>query len=149
MKDIIEGESNQLARFYMYALVVILVIAAALVFLLYFFIPETTPNYASYLEIDPNSMSVDQRATDVAAWTQDVANNVKPSENRNKFAMIVESFTDDDLVSADEYRMINDAYSQLKSEVHFEVINESIAIINDAPLSAVKTDESNANKSKL
>lgn len=64
--------------------------------------------------------------SDVAAWTQDVADHSKPSELRNTFIGNVTRFSEDGSISHDEYVAIAYDYQLLKEAENITSITNSL-----------------------
>lgn len=106
---------------------------------------EQLSHYDAARKFTAENMSYEQRAAAVAAWTKDIAETIEPSRDLNSYMANVEMFTDDKMVSAGEYILINDGYDQLKSYTHFDDINESVKLVQansgEAPASTLVIDE--------
>ena len=87
---------------------------------------ERKEMFASIIEISPESMTAESRAQDVADWTRDVADNIKPSETRNSFVQTVEKATKDNMIAPDEYTTVLDIYRELRATAYIDDINNSL-----------------------
>lgn len=82
--------------------------------------------YAPIVEIDPRSLTNEERARDVVDWTKDVADYMRPSKKRELFGSGVAAATKDGEIDADEYSEIKNSYRELKSSAHIEEINHNL-----------------------
>lgn len=120
--------------------VVIFVCAIVLGFLAFLFILFSilTPDNNNYQPIsiggfDSTHMSSEHRAGDVSEWVKDVADNMKPSDERSTFADTVSNYYSDGEIDAGEYDAILRVYELLKTKSYNDVINDSVIKIDATP----------------
>lgn len=135
MKDDIDNGGSILPIF-----LIVAVVMAIIFGLVFFFIEDGDERAQSISDAitksTANNMTHEQRAGNVALWTQDVAATVKPSHDRDKFTNVVEGFTEDKKITAEEYIMISNGYDQLKSYAYFDDINNSIKSLQESSCEA-------------
>lgn len=120
--------------------VVIFICAIVLGFLAFLFILFSilTPDNNNYQPIsiggfDSTHMSSEHRAGDVSEWVKDVADNMKPSDERSTFADTVSNYYSDGEIDAGEYDAILRVYELLKTKSYNDVINDSVIKIDATP----------------
>lgn len=97
-----------------------------------------TPDNNNYQPIsiggfDSTHMSSEHRAGDVSEWVKDVADNMKPSDERSTFADTVSNYYSDGEIDAGEYDALLRVYELLKTKSYNDVINDSLIKIDATP----------------
>lgn len=120
--------------------VVIFICAIVLGFLAFLFMLFSifTPDNNNYQPIsiggfDSTHMSSEHRAGDVSEWVKDVADNMKPSDERSTFADTVSNYYSDGEIDAGEYDALLRVYELLKTKSYNDVINDSLIKIDATP----------------
>ena len=67
--------------------------------------------------------------TDVADWVQDVQSHVPESEKRHTFVASVYAFTDDNIITNKEYKIIRASYNDLKQSIALTSIHDNIKLM--------------------
>lgn len=125
--------------------VVIFICAIVLGFLAFLFMLFSifTPDNNNYQPIsingfDSTHMSSEHRASDVSEWVKDVADNMKPSDERSTFADTVSNYYSDGEIDAGEYDALLRVYELLKTKSYNDVINDSVIKIDSTPSAITK-----------
>lgn len=120
--------------------VVIFICAIVLGFLAFLFMLFSifNPDNNNYQPIsiggfDSTHMSSEHRAGDVSEWVKDVADNMKPSDERSTFADTVSNYYSDGEIDAGEYDALLRVYELLKTKSYNDVINDSLIKIDATP----------------
>lgn len=89
--------------------------------------PDKTPGVpVSIAGFDSSYMSAGQRAGDVSEWARDVAENMKPSNERSTFADTVDNYAKDGEIDAGEYDALLRVYGLLKDKSYLDIITYSV-----------------------
>lgn len=121
-----------------YKLPVIAIMAGVIVFgvlvfvfiMVYLFNPDKNPYLPTSIEVfDSSYISSEQRVADVSEWVKDVADNVKPSDERSTFADTVSNYTKDGEIDAGEYDALLRVYQIVKDKSYNDVITDSVTKI--------------------
>lgn len=136
----IDGSTSKPKLYHRRSSVVIFICAIVLGFLAFLFILFSilTPDNNNYQPIsiggfDSTHMSSEHRAGDVSEWVKDVADNMKPSDERSTFADTVSNYYSDGEIDAGEYDAILRVYELLKTKSYNDVINDSVIKIDATP----------------
>lgn len=136
----IDGSTPKPKLYHRRSSVVIFICAIVLGFLAFLFILFSilTPDNNNYQPIsiggfDSTHMSSEHRAGDVSEWVKDVADNMKPSDERSTFADTVSNYYSDGEIDAGEYDAILRVYELLKTKSYNDVINDSVIKIDATP----------------
>ena len=136
----IDGSTPKPKPYHRRSAVVVFICAIVLGFLAFLFMLFSilTPDDNHYQPIsisdfDSTHMSSENRASDVSEWIKDVADNMKPSDERSAFADTVSNYNSDGEIDAGEYDALLRVYELLKSKSYNDVINNAVIKIDATP----------------